>query len=67
MKTDLYTAEKRQREVEERVLAAFLAEMSHAPVSEPEWRLIAVHCAIRLLESAESSLRAEVLRAHLAR
>ena len=62
---DLHQAEKRWSQIEEKVLAAFLSEMQREPIDELEWQFIAVRCAKRLLESAECSLHAGVLKREL--
>lgn len=60
-------AQRRWSTIEDRVLRAFLGEIEECQnngihLTNTEWQFVAVRCAKRLLESAETSLHTQVLR-----
>lgn len=50
---ELHKTERLRGEIVERVYATFLADADR--LSEPEWRMAAIECAMRLLRGVECS------------
>ncbi len=62
---DIHEFDTRSREVSEKTYAAFLTAVNTPEITEPEFRYLAIHSALRILEGVEMSLKPEIMAVSL--